>query len=198
MSFKLYKPAARSQRKTGAGEYWRGQTVEEHLKLTEYQTILSTVLKVLPKRGRILDAGCGLGRWLVYLRQLGFPVEGMDISSEAIEAIRKYDSSIPLVQGDVLKTPFASENFEAIISFGVIEHFETGPQEALNEAHRLLKEGGLLIVTVPYQNLIRRLIFNPLVWVATGIIEAARLFNVIFRISLFQERDGLLSRRSWF
>ena len=35
---------------------------------------------------------------------------------------------------------------------GVIEHFEEGPQIALNEAYRVLKVNGTLIVAVPYQN----------------------------------------------
>jgi SAM-dependent methyltransferase len=162
MSFKLYSYALPGQVDTGRGEYWRGEEFEEHLALTRSQTILPTVLSFLPKHGRILDAGCGLGRWLIYLCRLGYPVEGIDISADALQVIHKYDESIPLWRGDVESTSFADECFEAILSFGVMEHSEAGPEKALRETHRLLKKGGLLLVTVPYQNLLRRAVYNPL------------------------------------
>jgi len=152
-----------NQKTSGFGEYWRGEEVKEHLTLTQYQTILPTFLRLLPRQGRILDAGCGLGRWLIYLWDLGYTIQGMDVSADALKAIRDYNKSIPLCQGDVESAPFVNTCFDAIISLGVIEHFEADPSKALREAHRLLKEDGILLLTVPYQNLIRRLIYSPFI-----------------------------------
>jgi SAM-dependent methyltransferase len=47
-----------------------------------------------------------------------------------------------------------------VISLGVIEHFEEGPQAALAEVRRILKVGGLFLVTVPTQNFMRVALFN--------------------------------------
>lgn len=167
MSFKIYQYVSPNQEYTGRGQCWRGEVIEEHLRVigldATHQTILPTFLRLLPKQGRILEAGCGLGRWLIHLWNLGYAIYGMDISAEALKAIRGYDESIPLYQGDVERTPFNDECFDAIISLGVIEHFETGPQKALEESYRLLKKQGLLLVTVPYQNLIRKFIYNPFI-----------------------------------
>lgn len=167
MSFKIYQYVSPNQEYTGRGQYWRGEVIEEHLRElglnATHQTILPTILRLLPKQGRILEAGCGLGRWLIHLWKLGYAIYGMDISAEALAAIRNYDKSIPLWQGDVERMPFTDECFDAIISLGVIEHFEAGPQKALEESYRLLKKPGLLLVTVPYQNLFRRLIYRPFI-----------------------------------
>lgn len=167
MTFKIYQYVRINQEYTGRGQCWRGEVIEEHLRElglnSTHQTILPTILRLLPKQGRILEAGCGLGRWLIYLRTLGYAMYGMDISDESVKAIHGYEKSIPLCQGDVEIMPFADECFDAIISLGVMEHFEAGPQKALDESYRLLKKQGLLLVTVPYQNLIRKFMYAPFI-----------------------------------
>ncbi len=168
MSFALYRYV---WPKSGRGEYWHGETHEENLALTEYETILPTVVKVLPEQGMILDVGCGIGRWLVYLRRLGYPAIGVDISAEALQTIRSLGESVPILQGDAERVPLASGAFEAVTSFGVFEHFEAGPEKSLQEASRVLKTGGLLLLTVPYQNLIRQLLYRPLLWLAGKMLK---------------------------
>ena len=51
--------------------------------------------------------------------------------------------------------PITDNSIDMYLSMGVIEHFEEGPQQSLNEAMRVLKKNGILIVAVPYQNLYR-------------------------------------------
>ena len=59
---------------------------------------------------------------------------------------------MPVIQGDILDLKYPDAHFDAYISQGVIEHFEEGPQQALNEAWRVLKPDGLAFITVPYLN----------------------------------------------
>src|SRR5262249_17426574 len=55
---------------------------------------------------------------------------------------------------------------DAILSLGVGEHEEGGPQDGLRETRRLLKPGGLLVLAVPFNNWFRRLVVNHLqTWV---------------------------------
>ena len=49
-----------------------------------------------------------------------------------------------------------SGGLDMYMSLGVFEHFEHGMQEVLLEAHRLLAAGGVIAVSVPYMNLLRR------------------------------------------
>jgi SAM-dependent methyltransferase len=58
--------------------------------------------------------------------------------------------------------PIRSHSVDAVLSLGVVEHDESGPQVALAETRRILKPGGLLVLSVPYDNLWRRLIGNHL------------------------------------
>ena len=144
-----------------AGEYWRGETFEEHLALCEHETTRDLLVACLPRDGRILDAGCGAGRWLFYLRGRGFGVIGLDRSHEGLARARAHDPVLPLVAGDVAEKPVASGSCAAVISSGVVEHFEEGPARALAEARRVLAPGGRLFVAVPYNNPLRRFFYHP-------------------------------------
>lgn len=97
-----------------------------------------------------------------FLRQRGFDVVGIDLAREAVAAAKAYDSSAPILVNDVLHSQFPNSTFDAAISLGVVEHFEEGPESALAELRRLLKGGGVLLISVPVQNFVRRLFTNPL------------------------------------
>jgi SAM-dependent methyltransferase len=144
------------------GRSWSGETMAENLQLCEYQTIAPTLLKHLPRAGRILESGCGLGRWVFFLRQKGFDVTGIDLARPAVEMAKAYDASAPIFYDDVLHSQFADRSFDAAISLGVVEHFEEGPQRALAELHRVLKDDGVLLISVPVQNVLRKILTNPL------------------------------------
>ncbi len=60
--------------------------------------------------------------------------------------------------GDVHDLPVADGTLGAYLSFGVLEHFEHGMGLALQEAHRALKQHGVLVLTIPYPNVIYRLV----------------------------------------
>jgi SAM-dependent methyltransferase len=60
--------------------------------------------------------------------------------------------------GDVHELPFRDGSFASYLSFGVLEHFPFGPEPALREAHRVLRNGGVAVLTVPYPNLVWRMV----------------------------------------
>jgi SAM-dependent methyltransferase len=118
--------------------------------------------KHLPKDGTILEAGCGLSRWVIYFARLGYDIVGLDCNHEALRQAKSFEPSIKVLAGDLLETCFHDRTFDAVLSLGVVEHFKEGPQEALRELKRILKPGGALILVVPANNLFRILIINPL------------------------------------
>jgi len=144
------------------GRSWAGDSISENIQLCDYQTIASTLLTHLPRAGKILESGCGLGRWVFYLRERGFNITGIDLARPAIEMAKAYDPSVPIVFDDVLHSQFPDGSFAAAISLGVVEHFEGGPQGALAELHRVLRDDGILLISVPVQNLLRKLLTNRL------------------------------------
>lgn len=139
---------------------WKDHGVEEVLQIFEYtrvRRLLKTIVSILPKDGRILEGGCGLGPWVIKLRELGYDVTGVDYDAVSIEKIRSYDNTIPLYVSDVQKMPFEDGRFSAYISLGVLEHFCEGPVRAIREASRVLEAGGIFFVVVPCKNILLRI-----------------------------------------
>jgi SAM-dependent methyltransferase len=96
--------------------------------------------------GRLLDFGCGGGRFLVRMRDAGWQVAGVDFSGDAVEAVR--DLGIPCVQGSLPHSELAERSFDVITMMHSLEHVHD-PLEVLRAAHDLLAPGGKLIVAVP-------------------------------------------------
>lgn len=111
----------------------------------------------LPKSGRVLEAGCGLARWVKFLSDHGYEAYGIDFSTVAIERSQKLWKGLNLFQGDLRQMPFEDGYFDAIVSFGAIEHDIGGPEAALRDMLRVLAPGGYLYCSVPCMNLLRRM-----------------------------------------
>ena len=98
----------------------------------------------------VLDAGCGMGRYLRVAAELGAErVVGVDLS-RAVEAARDLSADYPNVavaQADLFRTPFASGSFDQIYSLGVLDH-TPDPRRAFLELARLLKPGGRIAIWV--------------------------------------------------
>jgi SAM-dependent methyltransferase len=115
------------------------------------------VVRTLKKSGgkTVLDLGCGTGRHIIYLAELGFAVYGLDSSPEGIEASRQWLFNKKLVADlrvhDMTdRLPFDDGFFDAVVSVQVIHHAELATiRHVVREVTRVLKPGGFVFVTVP-------------------------------------------------
>jgi SAM-dependent methyltransferase len=142
-------------------DIWDGASIEAELELVRSARSMHTLyayLPYLPKDHWILEAGSGLSAIVMTLRNMGYRVAGMDYAQNALHTSRKYDPTLTLLAGDVHRLPYADNSLGAYLSFGVLEHFEHGMGAALAEAHRVLMPGGTLVLTIPYPNVVQRLV----------------------------------------
>ena len=102
----------------------------------------------------MLDAGCGTGGNLLFLRRYGCVV-GIDL---AAEALRLGETRLPgaLIRASVQELPFGDARFDLVTSFDVLYH-RAVPDErpALAEAWRVLRPGGRLLIRLPAYEFLR-------------------------------------------
>jgi SAM-dependent methyltransferase len=104
---------------------------------------------------RVLDLGCGSGRFVAALRDAGADPVGVEIAEAALERARAVapgadlrllepDGSLPLEHGSV----------DLVWCSEVLEHVADG-SELLHEVRRVLRPGGRLLVTVPFHGRVK-------------------------------------------
>jgi ubiquinone/menaquinone biosynthesis C-methylase UbiE len=100
--------------------------------------------------GSALDAGMGPGRLCLELAERGWTVSGVDASSEmvAIAQRRVPAASTRFVEASIEELPFAEGAFDRVAATGVLEY--THVPAALAELSRVLKPGGLAVVSYPH------------------------------------------------
>ena len=114
-------------------EHWGGHSVEELLAIARRSPLTDLITRALPTDGVILEAGCGLGQYVLLLRERGWRVAGVDWSFQALAACRRA-ASAPLALMELRGLAIADGALAGYISLG-----------------------GVLIVSVPYVNGVRRL-----------------------------------------
>jgi SAM-dependent methyltransferase len=136
--------------------HWENVDTETTVKNLGGSLLARAIEEYLPKEGKILEGGCGLGQWVLYFREKGYDIVGRDFAEDTIERVKARFPDLPVETGNILVLPYLDGHFSAYISLGVVEHFEEGPEAVLEEAHRILKKQGLLLCSVPYFNPLRR------------------------------------------
>jgi glycosyltransferase involved in cell wall biosynthesis/SAM-dependent methyltransferase len=97
--------------------------------------------------GRLLDVGCGGGHFLLAARGDGWRSIGSDVSHAACLAARA-TAGAPVTQAEAAALPFRDGTLDAVSLVNVLDH-TTAARRTLDEAARVLRPGGLLVVRVP-------------------------------------------------
>lgn len=92
----------------------------------------------------LLDMACGSGYALGRAERLGASTAGIDASAGLVEIARRRAPASELVAGTMFELPWEAESFDAVTS---VNGIWGGCQEAVDEAYRVLRPGGLIAIT---------------------------------------------------
>jgi len=130
---------------------WLASDIDKKYKEIEIynKECLDIINRYIKKQDKIIEAGCGLGQFVLYYKNKGYDILGVDFSQKAIDKLIEYNSSLNVSCADCTNLPFKDNTFDMYLSFGVVEHAECGPEIFLNEAYRIIKPGEYAFITVP-------------------------------------------------
>jgi ADP-ribose pyrophosphatase YjhB (NUDIX family)/ubiquinone/menaquinone biosynthesis C-methylase UbiE len=139
---------------------------------------------------RLLDVGCGVGRDVGHLLELGFDAVGVDRSSGMLaEAQRRVDA--PFVQADMRHLPFADGSFDALWVCASLMHLPKAEAPAvLKECHRVLGHGHIFLALKRGQG--ERWVTNP----DTGRASFFAYYHPA-EVELMAERAGFRVLDAW-
>jgi 2-polyprenyl-3-methyl-5-hydroxy-6-metoxy-1,4-benzoquinol methylase len=125
---------------------------KDHSRLRRLKFIIDQAETLAAKRGHklsILDCGCGIGEISSLLGKMGHKVTGIDIHQPSLQEAmaRNIYPTVKFLHADAV-TFDSSTPFDVIIVSELIEHIES-PANLLTNIRRLLKEDGILILTLP-------------------------------------------------
>ncbi len=126
------------------------------MRLRDQDGYASDILaQFLQPRGTVLEVGCGQGRNLIYLANLGLKVVGVDINEDCVRKVAS--ATITALQADASNLPFQDNSFDHILCTEVLEHL-ADPDTCLSECYRVLKGNGTALFTCPTLNIPLRML----------------------------------------
>jgi SAM-dependent methyltransferase len=127
-----------------------GRDLAVEVAACERQELAPLFLNMFRDAQPVLEAGCGSGKWLHYFKRHGIASIGLDWSEQLQAVSRQFDSSVQFDTGDLRSLPYEAETFGSVVALGSVEHVIEGPNQILREFHRVLRKGGVGVITVPY------------------------------------------------
>lgn len=170
--------------------YWREiysdteDLTNKFFQVNRRKQVIIQLIDSLPKVKtlRILDIGCGSGGIMGDLANQGYSVVAGDISWQMVREAQRccghWIGTSDYLQCDVEQMPFASRSFDVIICAGVMSYL-SDINQGLHELYRVLKDPGILVMTVP--NLLRlNVIFDPCYYVLKiGRLSGEKLYQYL-------------------
>lgn len=149
--------------KTGIEEFYTTKNT-----LYQQEVLIKTkrfelVENVTGRQRTLLDVGMGQGLFLSLAKERGYDVHGTDVSEHVCAFLSR--RGIHTFCGYVEDAHFPSGSFDIVTLWHVLEH-TLNPMATLQEVHRLLKEGGTVVLALPHvtalEILARKLLHKPL------------------------------------
>lgn len=152
--------------------------LDEQIQDCDNDELVPRLLNWFRNNQPVLEAGCGSGRWCAWFAQQGISSDGIDWSPEMCARASREIPKSKFFAGDLRQMPFPNNAYGGIIALGSIEHTADGPETTLSEFNRILRPGGIALITVPYGARLRllvRFLNKPLL-----MLRACKSIRIIF------------------
>ncbi|MBD3341451.1 MAG: methyltransferase domain-containing protein [Candidatus Lokiarchaeota archaeon] len=125
-----------------------GPQYDKHRNKHKIDKELQMFVELLPKGGKILDAGSGSGEPASkFLADAGFDVIGIDLSETMLKMAQKNVSNAKFLKMDIASPDFEEESFDGILSLFALFHIPRKEHKSVfDNFYRLLKSGGTLMI----------------------------------------------------
>src|SRR4030042_2491959 len=157
-----------------------------------YKKILSE-----KNKGSIFDVGFGTGLFLSYFKELEWDVNGIELSKDALKYALSVYNLKGLKTGSIESLKVKKNSYDVITFNSSLEHLFS-PKEAIKKAYKMLKNDGILVITVPNLESLGFLIFKKH-WL--GLHPPKHLYNFTqFTLSELLKDTGLIIKKTdhWF
>jgi 2-polyprenyl-3-methyl-5-hydroxy-6-metoxy-1,4-benzoquinol methylase len=145
------------------------------------------LLKRYKNGGKLLDLGCAMGVFLAMAEKKGLEVTGVDISEYAVTQARKRCSG-EVLAGELADLHFPDASFDVITLWDVVEHF-AHPMEMIREAHRILKDDGVILMDTPNEEaLIRKVAYRIYQLLGKRIAYPAKKLYHLYHLFYYSEK----------
>ena len=133
------------------GAYRTGRYRSWDYGVASQEVVACAVLGIFPPNGVILDVGCGSGSDAVFLTTIGFHVKALDVSSAALDLLKKKAAKagvrVETVHGDATKMPIEDSSIDFALDRGLLHNLDDDEGAAYAmELARVLKRGAGFLV----------------------------------------------------
>lgn len=120
---------------------------------------LLNLLRPYRQLNTLLEVGCAAGFFLKVAETESWQVAGVEIMEPAVTYARE-TLALDVRAGTLEEADFPDASFDAVVMIETVEHL-LDPATTLRTAYRLVRPGGVLLITVPNQNSIMRTLLGP-------------------------------------
>lgn len=161
---------------------WKQSDFDKLIANCPDEPVTPFICKYFPAGARLLEAGCGSGRFVHWLDARGYDIEGLEIGAETVATLHRVFPHLKIREGDVRALPYADKTFDGVLSLGVIEHVIEGLAGPIREMYRVLKPGGVALVIVPSFNLVRRIKYPTGIYHLQALLGYGKRWNPVRRL----------------